>query len=66
MQPSVEVGETFVATNVTRIEIKLQTTFNMIKEQNIIVPKQENANGDVELHVQIDGGGDILNLTYYN
>jgi hypothetical protein len=38
----------------------------MIKEQNIIVPKQENANGDVELHVQIDGGGDILNLTYYN
>jgi hypothetical protein len=55
-----------VATNVTRIEIKLQRTINMIEEQNIIAPKQENANGDVELHVQIDGGGNILNLIYYN
>jgi hypothetical protein len=26
----------------------------------------KNANGDVELHAQIDGGDDILNLTYYN
>jgi len=27
----------------------------MIEEQKNIAPKQENANGDVELHIQIDG-----------
>jgi hypothetical protein len=36
----------------------------MIKDQEIIVLKQENTNGDVELHAKIDGG-DILSLTYY-
>jgi hypothetical protein len=38
----------------------------MIEEQEIVALGQENANGDVEPHAQIDGGGDILNLTYYN
>jgi len=36
----------------------------MIEEQEIVVLKQENANGDAELHAQIEGD-DILNLTYY-
>jgi hypothetical protein len=41
----------------------------MINEQKIVAPsamsKQENANGDVEPHVEIDAC-DILNLIYYN
>jgi hypothetical protein len=37
----------------------------MIEEQEIVVLKQENANGDVKLHAQIEGVN-ILNLTYYN
>ncbi len=36
----------------------------MIQEQ-VIAPRQENANGDVEPHVE-SHGGDILNLSYYN
>jgi hypothetical protein len=66
MQLNVEVGETFATTYVTRIEIELHITINMIEEQEIVALGQENANGDVELHVQIDAGGDILNLIYYN
>jgi hypothetical protein len=38
----------------------------MIEEQTNLIFGQENVNGDVELHAQIDGGGDILNFTYYN
>jgi hypothetical protein len=48
------------------MEIELQKTINMIEEQEIEFFGQENGNGDVEPHVQIDGGGDILNLPYYN
>jgi hypothetical protein len=51
--------------DVCRIEAKLQRTINMIEDQKIVVHGQENANGDVDLHVQIDGG-EILYLTYYN
>jgi hypothetical protein len=32
MEPNVEVGETFVATYVTRINFELQKTINMIEE----------------------------------
>jgi hypothetical protein len=66
LQPNVEVEETFVTIDVTRIEIELQSTINMIEEQEIVTLRQENANGDVELYAQIDGRDDILNLTYYN
>jgi len=48
------------------MEIKLQKTINMIEEQEIEVFGQENGNGDVQPHVKIDGGGDILNFPYYN
>jgi uncharacterized protein YhfF len=65
MQANVGVGETSTTTDVNRIEVEFQKTINMIGEQEIVVLGQENANGDVEIHVQIDGG-DILNLTYYN
>jgi hypothetical protein len=51
--------------DVRRIEVEFQKTIDMIEEQEIVAPGQENANGDVETHAQIDGG-DILNLTYYN
>jgi hypothetical protein len=37
----------------------------MIKDQEIVVHGQENANGNVDPHAQIDGVG-ILYLTYYN
>jgi len=41
----------------------------MIKEQEnavyVLVPKQENANEEVEPHAHI-GGSDIFNFTYYN
>jgi hypothetical protein len=41
----------------------------MIKEQKNVVyvsmPKQDNANENVEPHAHI-GGSDILNFTYYN
>ncbi len=65
MQTNVGVGETSTTTDVNRIEVEFQKTINMIGEQEIVVLGQENANGDVEIHVQIDGG-DILNFTYYN
>jgi hypothetical protein len=38
---------------------------DMIEDQKIILLGQENANGNVDLHVQIDGI-EILYLTYYN
>ncbi len=60
----VEVGETFAITNVNRIEVELQRTIDIIKDQTIVAPRKENANGDVERHAQIDGG-EILYLTYY-
>jgi len=62
MQANVEVGETSITTNVRRIEHELQRTIDMIKDQKIVVLGQENANGDVDLHAQIDGG-EILYLT---
>jgi hypothetical protein len=65
MQDNFEVGETFATTNVCRIEVQLQRTIDMIKDQEIVVHGQENANGNVDLHVQIDGV-EILYLTYYN
>jgi len=65
MQANVGVGETSTTTDVNRIEVEFQKNINMIGEQEIVVLGQENANGDVEIHVQIDGG-DILNFTYYN
>jgi hypothetical protein len=37
----------------------------MIEHQEIVVLGQENANGDVDPHVQIDEG-EILYLPYYN
>ncbi len=65
MQANVEVGETFATANVCRIEAKLQRTIDMIEDQKIVAHGQENANGDVNLYAQIDGG-EILYLTYYN
>ncbi len=50
----VGVGETSMATYVSRIEVKFQKTIDTIEEQEIVVHGQENANGDVETHVQID------------
>jgi hypothetical protein len=37
----------------------------MIQKQEVVVHGYENANGDVEPHVE-SHGGDILNFTYYN
>jgi hypothetical protein len=65
MQANVEVGKTFETADVCRIEVKLQRTIDMIEDQEIVAHGQENANGDVDLRVQIDGG-EILYLTYYN
>jgi hypothetical protein len=65
MQANVEVRETSITTYVCRIEHELQRTIDMIKDQKIVVLGQENANGDVDFHAQIDGG-EILYLTYYN
>ncbi len=42
--------------------IKLLTWY---KKQEVVIHGQENANGDLESHVE-SHGGDILNLTYYN
>lgn len=68
MQASANVGETFAA-NVNRIKVGLQKSIDMIGEQEIVAPSvmldQENANGDVELHAEINRG-DILNFTYHN
>lgn len=65
MQTNVEVGDTSVITNVNRIEVELQRAIDIIKDKKIVTLGKENANGDVEPHVQIDGG-EILYLTYYN
>ncbi len=61
----VKVGETFAIADICRIEVKLQRIIDMIEDQKIVVHGQENANGDVDFHVKIDGG-EILYLTYYN
>jgi hypothetical protein len=65
MQANVEVRETFATVDVCKIEIDLQRTDDMIEDQKIIVHGQENANGDVDRHAQIDEG-EILYLPYYN
>ncbi len=65
MHANVKVGETYATANVCKIEIHLQKTINMIEHQEIVVLGQENANGDVDPHVQIDEG-EILYLPYYN
>ncbi len=65
MHANVKVGETYATTNVCKIEIHLHKTIDMIEHQEIVVLGQENANGDVEPHVQIDEG-EILYLPYYN
>ncbi len=65
MQANVEVGETSTTSNVCRIEIDLQRTIDMIEDQEIVVSGQENTNGNVDLHAQIDEG-EILYFTYYN
>ncbi len=54
MQANVEVGETYATTNVSRIEVELHRTIDMIKDQEIITHGQENANVDVDRHAQID------------
>jgi hypothetical protein len=51
MQANVEVGETSTTVNtanVSRIEVELQRTIDMIEDQEIVGLGQENANGDVE------------------
>ncbi len=54
MQANVEIGETSTTantTNVSRIEVELQRTIDMIGDQEIVTLGQENANGDVEPRV---------------
>jgi hypothetical protein len=63
MQANVEVGETHIISNVCKIEVELQRIINMIQNQKIEVHGQENANGDVDPHAQIDRHG-MLYLTY--
>ncbi len=65
MQANVEVGEIFIIIDVSRIEVELQRTIDIIEDQEIVAPRQENANGDVEFHAQIDGG-DIVYLIIIN
>ncbi len=65
MQVNVEVGETSTTIDVCRIETKLQTIIDMIEDQEIVALGQENANRNVDLHVQIDGI-EIVYLTYYS
>ncbi len=55
-----DVGETSKG-DANQIEIYLERTILMIEDQGNVVfatplPKQENANEDVELHAHIDGG----------
>ncbi len=54
MQTNVEVGEASTTIDVCRIEAELQRTIDMIKDQEIVVHGQENANGNVDLHAQIN------------
>ncbi|CAM6010865.1 unnamed protein product [Sphagnum balticum] len=54
VQANVEVGETYATVDVNRIEVELQRTIDMIEDQEIVVPGQEIANVDVDLHAQID------------
>ncbi len=48
MQANVEVGETSATTYVSRIEIELHRTIDMIKDQKIVAHGQENANDDID------------------
>jgi hypothetical protein len=68
IQASVDVRET-CAIDVSKIEVELQNTIDMIDEQKIVIlsamSEQKNANANVEPHVKIDAS-DILNLIYYN
>ncbi len=65
VQANVKVGETFATAYVSRIEVELQRTIDLIEDQEIVAPRQENANDDVNPQAQINGG-EILYLTYYN
>ncbi len=58
-----EVGKTSVTLNVSRIEIELQRTIDIVEDQEIVALQQKNVN--VDPYVQIDGG-EMLYLTYYN
>ncbi len=49
VQANVEVEETSVSANVKRIEVEQQRVIDMIEDQEIVVPGQENANVDVDL-----------------
>jgi hypothetical protein len=68
MQVGVDVKET-CAIDVSKIEVELQNTIDMIDKQKIVIPnamsEQKNVNKDVEPHVEIDASA-ILNLIYYN
>jgi hypothetical protein len=61
-----DVGEAFKR-NANQIEIDLEIIILMIKDQENVVliaplPKQNNANEDVELHAHIDGGDITIEL----
>ncbi len=61
-----DVGETFKR-NANKIEIDLEIIILMIKDQENVVliaplPKQNNANEDVEPHAHIDGGDIAIEL----
>ncbi len=51
MQANAEVGEIFAIANVSRIEVELRRTIDMIEYEEIVTLGQENANGDVEPRV---------------
>jgi len=52
-------------TNVSKIEVELQKTIDMIEEQEIILPNAMLERKNVQPNVEIDGG-DILNFTSCN
>jgi hypothetical protein len=39
VQANVEVGKKIITTDVNRIEVELQRTIDMIKDQEIVAPK---------------------------
>ncbi len=51
----------FTIIDVNKIEVELEKIIDIIEDQEIVAFGQENVNGDVELHAQIDGG-DIVYL----
>jgi hypothetical protein len=65
IQAKVHIKETSTTVNVNRIEVELQKTIDMIEDQEIVALGQENVNGDVDPHAQIDRH-EILYFTYYN